>query len=220
MRWKNFNVAARVDVLDVLCARVEFASALLDACAAKTIARDEVGVPAVLRMRKLNDAALNTKVEAVWGHVRERTPDDIKVQIEKMHGVAKDGAKVFEKTCMPCHAIFGKGSHVGPELTGSGRKDLNYLLENIVDPNAIVGAPYSLWGIKLKDGRMLNGLIAEKDDKTVTLKTENDKLEILQRADIARMEDLKKSMMPEGLPAALQPQEFRDLIKFLQGDGW
>ena len=226
-RWKNFDVAARVDTLDVLCSRADYASALLDACAANTIARAEVGAAAVRRMRQLNDAALNTKIETAWGRVRDRAPDEIKAQIEKYRAVvqngkgdAKAGSKIFEKTCMPCHSIFAKGNHVGPELTGSNRKDINYLLENIVDPNAVVGAPYYVWSIKKKDGLMLSGIIAEQDDKTVTLKSENDKREVIQREDISKMTDMKKSMMPEGLPDTLKPQEFRDLIKFLQGDGW
>jgi len=226
-RWKNFDVAARVETLDVLCSRSDYASALLDACASNVIARNDIGAAAVRRMRQLNDAALNKKIETAWGRVRDRAPDEIKAQIEKYRGVVKDGngdatagAKVFEKTCMQCHTIFGKGSHVGPELTGSNRKDINYLLENIVDPNAVVGAPYYVWMVKKKDGLRLSGIIAEQDDKTVTIKSENDKREIVQREDIAEMIDQKKSMMPEGLPDTLKPQEFRDLIKFLQGDGW
>ncbi|MEI6231805.1 MAG: PVC-type heme-binding CxxCH protein [Planctomycetota bacterium] len=226
-RWKSFDVAAKVDTLDVLCSRADFASALLDACAANSIARTEIGAAAVRRMRELKDDALNTKIETAWGRVRERAPDEIKAQIEKYRAVVKDGAgdakmgaAIFEKTCMPCHAIFAKGNHVGPELTGSNRKDINYLLENIVDPNAVVGAPYNVWSIKKKDGIVLSGLIAEQDEKTVTLKSENDKREVIQREDISKMTDQKKSMMPEGLPDTLKPQEFRDLVKFLQGDGW
>ena len=64
------------------------------------------------------------------------------------------------------------------------------------------------------------GTPCEQDDKTVTLKSENDKREVIQREDISKMTDQKKSMMPEGLPDTLKPQEFRDLVKFLQGDGW
>ncbi len=226
-RWKNFGVAARVDTLEVLCARADFASALLDACASNTIARSDIGPNAVLRMRKLNDADLNKKIESAWGRVRERQPEEFRAQIEKYRGIVKDGtgdaqagAKVFEKTCMQCHTLFAKGNHVGPDLTGSNRKDVNYLLENIVDPNAVVGAPYYVWMIKTKDGLVLNGVIAEQNDKQVTLKSENDKLTIVQRAEILKMTDTQKSMMPEGIPDTLKPQEFRDLIKFLQGDGW
>ena len=103
-RWKNFDVAAKVDTLDVLCSRPDFATALLDACAANTIARAEVGAAAVRRMRQLNDEALNKKIEIAWGRVRDRAPDEIKAQIEKYKGVVKDGSgdgkmgsKVFER---------------------------------------------------------------------------------------------------------------------------
>src|SRR5205814_9310553 len=55
-RWKSFDVPSRVDALDVLCARADFASALLDACASNFIARSDIGAAAVRRMRTLNDA--------------------------------------------------------------------------------------------------------------------------------------------------------------------
>ena len=154
-RWKSFDVAARVDALDVLCSRADFASALLDACANNFIARSDIGSAAVRRMRTLNDVALNKKIESAWGRVRDKAPAELKAQIEKYRGIvnggagdAKAGAKVFEKTCLPCHTIFNKGNHVGPELTGSGRKDLNYLLKSYRRPHAVVARPYYVWTIR------------------------------------------------------------------------
>ena len=111
---------------------------------------------------------------------------------------------------MQCHSIFGKGNHVGPELTGSGRKDANYLIENIADPNAIVGAPYYVWTVKKKDGVVATGILAAQDDKTMTLKSENDKLETIQLDDILKKAVQEKSLMPEGQAETLKPQEFRD----------
>ncbi len=32
--------------------------------------------------------------------------------------------------------LYDSGNMIGPELTGSNRKDLKYLLENILDPSA------------------------------------------------------------------------------------
>ena len=49
------------------------------------------------------------------------------------------GHEVAKKTCFVCHKLYGEGAEIGPDLTGSGRHDVNYLLENIVDPSAIVG---------------------------------------------------------------------------------
>jgi len=226
-RWKDLPPNIRVDCLDALCGRKESALDLLNAVASGAVARGDITENAVRRMRELKIPEVTQKIESTWGRVRDRTPSDIQAQIDKMRKVVLDGtgdaaagSKVFEKTCMLCHTLFGKGAQVGPELTGSGRKDLNYLLQNIVDPNAIVGAPYYVWMAKMKDGRVVTGIIAEQDDKSVTLKRENNAKDVLQRADIAKMVEQKLSLMPEGIHESLKPQEFRDLIKFLQGDGW
>ncbi len=47
------------------------------------------------------------------------------------------GRAVFAKTCQQCHTLFGVGRKVGPELTGSNRADLDYLLSNVLDPAAL-----------------------------------------------------------------------------------
>ena len=226
-RWKDFSPTLRVDCLDLLCGRKEWASQLLTAVAANQVPRTDISETAIRRMRELKNLELTKQIETAWGKVRERTPDDIKLQIDKMRkvvqagtGTVAPGSKVFEKTCMPCHSIFGKGNLVGPELTGSGRKELNYLLINILDPNAVIGAPYYVWVVKMKDGRMISGIMAEQDDKTVSLKRENNAKEILQRKEIDVMKETGVSLMPEGLEKSLTEQEFRDLIAFLQGDGW
>ena len=51
------------------------------------------------------------------------------------------------------------GGKLGPDLTGSGRSKLDYLLENIVDPNSAVSSDYRMNVVQLKDGRVLSGMI-------------------------------------------------------------
>ena len=43
---------------------------------------------------------------------------------------------LFQKTCANCHILFGASRRVGPDITGSNRKNLDYLIDNIVDPGA------------------------------------------------------------------------------------
>jgi len=46
--------------------------------------------------------------------------------------------------CAACHTLYGEGGKVGPDLTGGGRDNLDYLLENIVDPSAVVTADFRM----------------------------------------------------------------------------
>ena len=40
--------------------------------------------------------------------------------------------------------MFGEGGDVGPELTGSQRANLDYVLENVLDPSAVVPREFRL----------------------------------------------------------------------------
>ena len=81
--------------------------------------------------------------------------------------------------------MFGEGGKIGPELPGSF-EDMDYLLQNILDPNAIIGKDYQQTFVTLKDGRLVAGVIAAEDPGSVTLKTLAEPVTV-QRADIAKM---------------------------------
>ncbi len=115
---------------------------------------------------------------------------------------------------MACHKLFDEGGDVGPELTGSDRANLDYVLENVVDPNASVPLEYRLATIALADGRVLSGLVQKQDDKTMVVRTSNERL-VLAREDISEFKASNLSMMPEGLFEKLTDNEVRDLVAYL-----
>ncbi|NUN96446.1 MAG: c-type cytochrome, partial [Candidatus Omnitrophica bacterium] len=39
-----------------------------------------------------------------------------------------NGRALFERTCLPCHTLYGQGGKIGPDLTGSNRANLDYIL--------------------------------------------------------------------------------------------
>ena len=51
---------------------------------------------------------------------------------------------MFAKTCQQCHKLYGEGGAIGPDLTGSNRSDLDYLLSNLIDPSAEVGRDFRM----------------------------------------------------------------------------
>jgi putative heme-binding domain-containing protein len=110
--------------------------------------------------------------------------------------------------------LYGQGGKIGPDLTGSGRANLDYLLENIADPSGVVSADFRMSLLTHKDGRVLNGVVTESNTRTLTLRTMTETL-TLDRADIVKQETSPMSMMPEGLLLAFQPDQVRDLIAYL-----
>jgi putative heme-binding domain-containing protein len=126
------------------------------------------------------------------------------------------GRAVFSRTCQQCHTLFGSGGKVGPDLTGSNRADLDYLLENIVDPNAVIPNDYRTWTVETKDDRVITGVMKFQDEKLVTLATATEPVTV-PRAEIRAIEQSDYSMMPEGLLTALGDDEKRDLFAYLRG---
>jgi len=126
----------------------------------------------------------------------------------------KNGHAIFLRTCSACHTLFGQGGHIGPELPGNFT-DTDYLLQNILDPNAIIGRDYQQTFITLKDGNFVAGVVTEEDDRTVTLKTLAAPV-TLPKDTIAKRELSPQSMMPVGLLNALEEPEVRDLFLYLR----
>ncbi|MFZ9088794.1 MAG: c-type cytochrome, partial [Planctomycetaceae bacterium] len=129
---------------------------------------------------------------------------------------ASQGRLVFQKTCAACHQLYGEGGQIGPDLTGSNRANLDYLLLNSIDPSFDVPAAYRMTTIATVDGRVVNGVIAEEDTTRVILKTVEQPRLVIAKSDIDERVISDKSMMPEGQLDQLKPQQVFDLISYLR----
>ena len=129
-------------------------------------------------------------------------------------GNREQGMKIYEAHCAACHIMFGRGGKIGPDLTGSDRKNINYLLENILAPSASVAQNYQVSVIALDDGRFLSGVIINENQRTLSLQTKDSLLTI----DLNSIEDrreTKDSLMPNGILNPLTDAEVIDLFSFL-----
>jgi putative heme-binding domain-containing protein len=223
-KWREFPPAVRVEAVNLLAGRKKWAYSLLAAVARKDVARTDLNNQVILRMRALRDSKLNQQIEAVWGRVRDQTPSEMNALIDRMrnalyadHGSIEKGRKVFETQCGKCHRFAGTGHNVGPELDGASR-DIEYLLINVLDPNRVVGQPYYVRFVTLKNGRVETGLLAAEDSRSITLKAENDALIVLQKADVEEVVVQEKSLMPEGLNNNMSAQDFRDLVRYIMAN--
>jgi putative heme-binding domain-containing protein len=124
------------------------------------------------------------------------------------------GRALFQKSCASCHVLYGAGIKIGPDLTGSNRKNLDYLLENIVDPSASVGVDFRTVIALLDDGRVINGVVTATTERTLTLQSAQETL-TLDRESIESIRQSTTSLMPEGILQNLTPNQIRDLIGYL-----
>ncbi|MEI6051547.1 MAG: c-type cytochrome, partial [Opitutaceae bacterium] len=221
--YLTFHHSERAAVIAALVSRPSFASALLAAINAGRIPRADLTPFHARQIRSFKSATLDAALTRAWGDLREPAADKralitrLETQLTPAALAAADkgrGRAVFNNLCAACHQLYGQGGNLGPDLTGAGRDSLAYLLENIADPSAVVTADYRMNIVKLKDGRTLNGFIAAKTARTLSLRSLTETT-VVERTEISSIVESKQSVMPEGLLEAIQPSEVADLIAYL-----
>jgi putative membrane-bound dehydrogenase-like protein len=210
--------------IDTLASRVTHARALLDAVAAEEIPRTSMTALHASKIRQLNDKELQNRLTELWGVVGG-TPEETAKEIASLKkqltaaslikANPSQGRALYEKSCGQCHRLFGSGSDIGPDLTGSNRANLDYLLENILAPNAIVGKDYQAVSVLTLDGRVITGLVKEQSDAAIVLH-DAEKLVTIPRSEIEEITDTVRSVMPEGILKPFSGDQVADLIAYLQ----
>jgi putative heme-binding domain-containing protein len=134
-----------------------------------------------------------------------------------MHGDAKKGQQVFATICITCHKHGTMGVDVGPPLSDVKVKPPEGLLSDILDPNRMFEARWSAYSIETKDGRTLSGLIQSETSDNIVLAMMGGAKETIPRSAIQDMKSLDRTLMPDGLEAAISKEQMSDLIAFLLG---
>ena len=216
-------VAVKSRAREVLFGRAAWASAFLAKVDAGAIPAADVPVDQVRLLALLGDKGIDAAVRKHWGSVRPGTPEEKLAEVRRFAndlragpGDAARGKLLFTKHCAVCHALFGEGGKVGPDLTNTSRADTAWLLAGVVDPSAVVRAQYVQYAVNTTDGTVRTGIIAEQDGASLTLVDAKGEKARLSRDRIESVRELPTSLMPEKLLDALTPQERRDLFRYLQ----
>jgi putative membrane-bound dehydrogenase-like protein len=218
-----FAPADRKAMVDLLASRPAYAVALFDAVAHGQISREEISAFHARQIADFGDEAVAARLVEVWGEVRQSDAerrqliDALREKLTPQRLTAADasrGRMLFTRDCTSCHVLFGSGRTLGPDLTGSNRTNLDYLLENVIDPSASVGDGFRAITFLLNDGRSLTGVISQADDRTITIRTATD-TQVLDRREIDEQVVQAKSLMPDGLLANYADDDARDLVAYL-----
>lgn len=222
-KFGSFNLTARQAAITTLVSRPQFASVLLDAVSEGKIDRSQVSAFQLRQMQNSGNIELSQRVADIWPELAEQSHEKTAhiAELQTMltpETIAKAdtsaGRELFNKSCAICHTLFGEGKKIAPDLTGAQRSNLNYLLENIVDPSATVSKNFKLTVALLEDGRVLNGVVVGNSEKTLTLQTATDQV-VVQRDEIEEMHESPVSMMPDKLLNVLSDQQIQNLIAYL-----
>jgi putative heme-binding domain-containing protein len=222
--YGTFTAAEKRDALIALASRVTFAKDMLSAVEQNRIDRKDLSADIVRQLRDLNQADIAKQVEKVWGSIRVSPAEKValiaqyKKLVQTPMGRRDDpmhGRAVYARTCQQCHTLFGEGGKIGPDITGSNRADLDYILHNILDPNAEIPLDYKTSTVEMKDDRVITGIIKQQTEQVITIASANETLS-LPRKDVASIRASELSMMPEGLVEQLSGSDMRDLIAYLK----
>ncbi|NOY00459.1 MAG: c-type cytochrome, partial [Verrucomicrobia bacterium] len=224
--YSNFDSASKQDAVQTLCSRPEWASSLLDQIQKQNIPKTDVSAFTLRQLAAFKKPEIDSRIEKIWGKVRPTTKDKNKLiaKFRKQFTPAAlekadpaNGRLIFQRTCMACHTLFGKGLQIGPDLTGSDRRNLDYVLENVLDPNAFVANDYQITTLETKDGRIITGMIKSETPNALTVQVLNQEV-IVPLPEIKTRTLSPLSMMPDGLAATMTTEQFLDLIKYLSSD--
>ena len=221
--YDKLSPEERADVVQTLVSRPTYAVALLTAVEGKSVPRSDISAGMLRQLQALNNDQVTKQLNAIWGTIRPAAEDRKELAAKYKALLTSEtlakadlqkGRGVFTKNCASCHRLFGDGGKMGPDLTGSQRANLDYILENALDPSAVVPREYQVTTFLLDNGRVVQGIVLRETAQAVNVQTPNEILTI-PLATVEERKASKVSMMPEGIFQRLSDEEVRDLVGYL-----
>lgn len=159
--------------------------------------------------------------------LRDDPKDDAEAERERYRAFAlanggdpARGIKVFRREsgpmCARCHAVYGTGGIVGPDLSDVGlRSTKEALVASILEPSRTIEPSYRATTFELADGRVVFGRVLRETASVLELADTDGKTVTLAPSEITSRRESDVSVMPSGLAALLTREEFADLVAYV-----
>jgi putative membrane-bound dehydrogenase-like protein len=128
------------------------------------------------------------------------------------------GEQIFfgRGTCFACHKIKERGVVVGPELVGiSKRRDVDYVIESTLNPDAYIVEGFQQTSLEMKDGRKLFGMIQEETAQEIKLYLPTGEEVVANADDVEQRADAEHSGMPASFAYTLSAQDVADVTAWI-----
>lgn len=217
--WPKLTPALREKAAALLLSRTERIAKLLDAIEAKKITPAQLSAAAKATLGRQKNPALAERIAKLIDNGASASRKEIIARYATVMTLTGDparGAKTYEAACMACHRHKDRGNDVGPHLGTIQGWTAEQLVTNILDPNREVSPNFALYMVETHDGRFLSGIVTSETEGNLTLKRADGGTDTVLRAEIKSMASPGISLMPEGLEAAVTPQQMADLIAYLK----
>ena len=219
-QYPNLLPTEKKEAIQTLASRPSYGWLLTQALAKNKIAKRDVPTYVARQLRRV----VGSGFVEVWGPIDHVSLDEkayakyrtlLTDEAVASASVVK-GRTLFLNTCGPCHKLYGEGGIIGPELTGSNRANLDYLLGNILDPSAEIQDDYKMVVVTTRDGRTYVGNVAKENERQLTLRVVGQDAVVINKSDIQSREVNAVSMMPTGLLEPLSETEVKELVAYLR----
>jgi putative heme-binding domain-containing protein len=123
-----------------------------------------------------------------------------------------DGAR-----CKACHDVSDPSKSLGTTLIEINKKykQRGEMLQHVLKPSLKIDEPLAAYTVLTTGGQVVVGLLAEKTDEVVVIKTAERKLVRIPVAEIDELQKSSTSLMPERILSDLTAQEAADLLEYI-----
>ncbi len=217
--WQNHSPEVRQAILDVLLSRQAWTLDLLKAIQPGRLSAADLDVAHRHRLLQSKSDEVLELARKVLGPApssdRQKAVDSYSAALT-LAGDVKRGADVFRKNCATCHRLNDIGNEIGPNLRSVSSWTPQMMLVAILDPNRQVEPRYLSFTVMLDNGEGLFGVIADESTGSLTIKTIDGQQRTILRSAIRSLVCTNRSLMPEGLEAAMSMQDVADVMAFVQ----
>ncbi|MEX1238568.1 MAG: PVC-type heme-binding CxxCH protein, partial [Cyclobacteriaceae bacterium] len=220
-KYPQLNVEEKREAVLTLSSRPRYGRMLTRALKEKSISKTEVPVYVARQLRRV----VGSGFVETWGPIDE-LPASENAAYNKYQrlllneALAKAsperGKVLFQRTCGSCHTMFGEGGKIGPDLTGSNRTNISYILSNVLNPSEDIQDDYKMVVVTTRDGRTYSGNVVGENSRQITLRVVGQDAVVINKSDVQSKEVTDVSMMPPGLFNQLRDEEVLDLVSYLR----
>ena len=217
--WPEKRDDVRRSIVEALALSSEGGRALLKWQSEKKLP-DNVKTTAALALSRSTDAGQRnqaaTELPLPTALGAEKFPS--LADLMKLKGDAAKGQGMFMQAgCVACHQVKGQFINFGPDLSQIGNKlSQDGLFTAVLYPSAAVEHSFGGLSVTTKEGQTAMGYVISETTDELTLRINGGASMPIQKSSIVKKEELKDSLMPPGLAAAIGPQGLADLVAYLQ----
>ncbi len=217
--WDGLSPSVQAGAIDMILARPIWQETLVRSMESKEFAASALNTTQRDQLASREDSNWQQRVRQLWSQDDSNSRMAIVEQFSSVADKAGDleqGKLLFEKRCSVCHRLREQGYAVGPDLDMAAGKSIQFLLTEVLDPNRNVDSRYAQYVGLTKDGRIVNGLLAQESSNAIVFRGQENKEVTVLRSELESLKTSGKSLMPEGIEKDISPQDFADIFAYLK----